>query len=100
MKQYRRLTGGGGGIFSCRSNRWGGGEGMGDWGYILTRGGQISTFIPSIQIFDFYPIGRLPHLHFFFQDRIEGQRLLPSIFCKVGVDGAMFFYIDSVKVDS
>ncbi len=23
------------------------------------RGGQISTFIPSIQIFDFYPIGRL-----------------------------------------
>ncbi len=59
-------------------------------------GGQISTFIPSIQIFDFYPIGRLPHLHFFFQGRIEGQRLLPSIFCKVGVDGSMFFNLDSV----
>ncbi len=67
---------------------------------VSSRGGQISTFIPSIQIFDFYPIGRLPHLYFFFQDRIEGQRLLPSIFCKVGVDGAMFFYTDSVKVDS
>ncbi len=36
----------------------------------------------------------------FFQDRIEGQRLLLSIFCKVGVDGTMFFYIDSVKVNS
>jgi hypothetical protein len=36
----------------------------------------------------------------FFQGTVEGQRLLPSIFCKVGVDGAMFFYIDSVKVDS
>jgi hypothetical protein len=31
------------------------------------RGGQISTFIPSIQIFDFYPIGRLPHSYFFFK---------------------------------
>jgi hypothetical protein len=36
----------------------------------------------------------------FFQGRIEGQRLLPSIFCKVGVDGSMFFNLDSVKVDS
>ncbi len=35
--------------------------------YVDCRGGQISTFIPSIQIFDFYPIGRLPHLHFFFK---------------------------------
>jgi hypothetical protein len=26
--------------------------------------------------------------------------LLPSIFCKVGVDGSMFFNLDSVKVDS
>jgi len=36
----------------------------------------------------------------FFKGRIEGQRLLPSIFCKVGVDGSMFFNLDSVKVDS
>jgi hypothetical protein len=36
----------------------------------------------------------------FFKGKIEGQRLLPSIFCKVGVDGAMFFKIDSVKIDS
>jgi hypothetical protein len=36
----------------------------------------------------------------FFQGKIEGQRLLPSIFRKVGVDGTMFFNIDSVKVDS
>ena len=39
-------------------------------------------------------------IYTFFQGKIEGQCLLPSIFCKVGVDGAMFFYIDSVKVSS
>jgi hypothetical protein len=44
---------------------------------------------------------RLPTpLKLFFQGRIEAQRLLPSIFCKIGVDGTMFFNIDSVKVDS
>ncbi len=32
---------------------------------LLSSGGQISTFIPTIQIFDFYSIGRLPYLHFF-----------------------------------
>jgi hypothetical protein len=36
----------------------------------------------------------------FFQGKIKGQHLLPSIFCKVGVDDAMFFNFDSVKVDS
>ncbi len=36
----------------------------------------------------------------FFKGKIEGQSLLPSIFCKVGVDGSMFFNLDSVKVDS
>ncbi len=36
----------------------------------------------------------------FFRGKIEGQCLLPSNFCKVGVDGSMFFNIDSVKVDS
>ncbi len=61
---------------------------------------NLDNLIPSIQIFDFYPTGRLPHLHFFFQGKIESQRLLPSIFCKVGVDGAIFFNIDSIKVDS
>jgi len=36
----------------------------------------------------------------FFQGRIEGQCLLPSIFCKVGVDGSMLFNHDSLKIDS
>ena len=36
----------------------------------------------------------------FFKGRIEGQSLLPSIFCKVEVDASMFFNLDSVKVDS
>jgi hypothetical protein len=38
---------------------------------VVSSGGQISTFIPSIQIFDFYPIGRLPHLHFFFKVELK-----------------------------
>jgi hypothetical protein len=38
---------------------------------LLGSGGQISTFIPSIQIFDFYPIGRLPHLNFFLKVELK-----------------------------
>ncbi len=38
---------------------------------ILCSGGQIFTFIPSTQIFDFYPIGRLPHLHFFLKVELK-----------------------------
>jgi hypothetical protein len=37
----------------------------------IASGGQISTFIPSIQIFDFYSIGRLPYLHFFLKVELK-----------------------------
>jgi hypothetical protein len=47
----------------------------------------------------FLPSRSPTSLTLFFQGKIESQRLLPSIFCKVGVDGAMFFNTDSVKVD-
>jgi hypothetical protein len=38
---------------------------------VKSSGGQISTFIPSIQIFDFYSIGRLPYLHFFLKVELK-----------------------------